>query len=77
MRRPAILVATLLMVSCKGEGLSEQQTAEAHDVATDAAYQVVGDSADIAAHEARIAQLEQRFAKLEFCSAHPDGEDCS
>ena len=76
MSRVLILAAGLLLSACKGEGLSEQQAAEAHDVATDAAYQVAGDSAAMASHEARLLQLERRVALLEFCAAHPDGASC-
>lgn len=74
--RREIICACLLLGSCAPDGLSEGQTAEAHDVATDAAYQVLGDSAAMAQHEARITQLERRIAKLEFCIAHPDGAEC-
>lgn len=61
----------LLLIGCEG-GLSEQQTGEAHDVATDAAHEALANSAALAQHEARIAQLEGRIAELEFRVAHPE-----
>lgn len=59
---------SLLLAGCE-LGLNERQTAEAHDVASDA----ISESVYVATQDARIAALERRVAELEELLARSEG----
>lgn len=55
------IAATLLLGSCGGPGLSENQRDEVGDIAGDVAGDVIADDAKVRELESRVEAIEQRL----------------